>query len=497
MQIIIPMTGIGKRFVNAGYILPKPIIEVDGKPMIEHVINLFPGETNIITICNDKHIQVPDVIKKICPSARIFQVEYTGQGPVETVLRIENEINDDAEVIVSYCDYGTKWDYKKFLDCVRSQNADGGIPCYRGFHPHNLGPDMYAFVKETRGIITAIQEKKCFTDNKLNEYASNGTYYFRTGAIMKKYFHSLEERINGELYVSLTYSKMIQDGLKVVVFEIEKMLQWGTPYDLEVYKTWSNYFHEPARRRIKAPGITLLPMAGRGSRFRMQGYDTPKPLLPVRGCIMAVSALNDLPETDTTTIISLREHNISTYFPGKKIVELEETTNGQATTCILGLEGVDDNTQLTITACDNGAMYNPDILENMINDSTIDVIVWCFTNNPTGKLYPQMYAWLDVDKEGNIHDVSIKTPFSNRPNTHAIIGTMFFRTTKLFKDGYDYIVKNDIRTNGEYYVDNILKPLIDKGCRVKAFEVDYYLCWGTPNDYRTYLYWEDYHTSSH
>jgi hypothetical protein len=106
-----------------------------------------------------------------------------------------------------------------------------------------------------------------------------------------------------------------------------------------------------------------------------------------------------------------------------------------------------------------------------------------------------MYAWLDVDSNGNIRDVSIKKPFTDKPNTHAIIGTMFFRKTRTFKDGYDYIVKHDIRTNGEFYVDNVLNPLIAKGLCVKAFIVDYYLCWGTPNDYKTYLYWEDYHTS--
>jgi NDP-sugar pyrophosphorylase family protein len=157
------MSGIGKRFVEAGYTEPKPIIAVDGKPMIEHVIGLFPGETNIIAICNKDHHNVTNVIRNICPTARIFQVEYTGKGPVETVLRIEDEIDDSQEVIVSYCDYGTQWDYKKFLELVRNKKADGAIACYKGFHPHNLGPDMYAFVKENNGSAVAIQEKRCST----------------------------------------------------------------------------------------------------------------------------------------------------------------------------------------------------------------------------------------------------------------------------------------------------------------------------------------------
>jgi hypothetical protein len=68
---------------------------------------------------------------------------------------------------------------------------------------------------------------------------------------------------------------------------------------------------------------------------------------------------------------------------------------------------------------------------------------------------------------------------------------MFFRTGKLFMEGLEDIYKNNIRTNNEFYVDNILQPLIKKDYTIKVFEVDYYLCWGTPNDYKTYLYWDE------
>ena len=57
MQIIIPMSGLGTRFVNAGYKDPKPLIIVDNKPIIEHVVNLFPEENDISFICNDKHLK--------------------------------------------------------------------------------------------------------------------------------------------------------------------------------------------------------------------------------------------------------------------------------------------------------------------------------------------------------------------------------------------------------------------------------------------------------
>jgi len=68
---------------------------------------------------------------------------------------------------------------------------------------------------------------------------------------------------------------------------------------------------------------------------------------------------------------------------------------------------------------------------------------------------------------------------------------MYFRRCSLFTEGLADIYASNSRTNGEFYVDNLLIPLIQKGYTVKVFEVDNYLCWGTPNDYKTYCYWKE------
>jgi hypothetical protein len=130
----------------------------------------------------------------------------------------------------------------------------------------------------------------------------------------------------------------------------------------------------------------------------------------------------------------------------------------------------------------------------LINDD-IDIIVWSFSDNISSKLYPQMYAWLDVDENGIIRRVSIKKPFDDIENKYAIIGTILFKKAKYFKKGLEEIYKNKIRTNGEYYVDNMIEPLILLGYKCHIFNVDNYLCWGTPNDYKTYNYWSDYFQS--
>ena len=57
MQIVIPMAGSGTRFVRAGYKAIKPLIEVDGRPMIEHVVRMFPGEHDFLFICARPHLE--------------------------------------------------------------------------------------------------------------------------------------------------------------------------------------------------------------------------------------------------------------------------------------------------------------------------------------------------------------------------------------------------------------------------------------------------------
>jgi NDP-sugar pyrophosphorylase family protein len=163
MKIIIPMSGIGKRFIEAGYDLPKPLIIVENKPIIEHVINLFPNEEYIF-ICNDLHLQTThmrNILLKIAPNCKIYEVSVDNRkGPVDAVLQIaDKEINDNDEIIISYCDYGTKWDYERFKNDIYVHSADGAIPCYTDFHPHMLGSDNYAFVRECNMNFIEIAEK--------------------------------------------------------------------------------------------------------------------------------------------------------------------------------------------------------------------------------------------------------------------------------------------------------------------------------------------------
>lgn len=511
MHIIIPMSGIGNRFVEAGYKDPKPLIVIDGKPIIEHVCDLFPNENKFTFICNSKHLaetNMREVLFRIKPNANVIEIPNHKKGPVYAVSLVEDLIEDDEEVIVNYCDFGAYWDYADFLKHTRDRNADGAVPAYKRFHPHMLGSTNYAFMRDNEQWMLEIKEKEPFTDNRMNEYASDGTYYFKKGSYVKKYFNELMEKdinLKGEYYVSLIYNLLVEDGLKVSIYDVQHMLQWGTPQDVEEYNIWSKYFRNIIGEKEKLTAlnnsITLIPLAGRGSRFAKVGYKDPKPLIEVSGKPMIIQAANCLPNSTEHIFVTLEEHlknyplenTLKNEYKNCKIIPIKEVTEGQAITCNLGLDGVAENKSLLIAATDNGMIYNQEKYDALINDENVDAIIFTFRHHVSSKNNPQMYGWVKVDDKENVIDVSVKIPISDNPfEDHAIVGTFWFKRVEYFNKALKNLLDKNIRVNNEFYVDSLMGELIQLGLNVKVFEVDDYICWGTPDDYETFVYWQSF-----
>ena len=360
MQIVIPMSGFGERFRKAGYTIPKPLIEVEGKPIIAHVIDMFPGEKNFLFICNQDHLNNPDyrmreILDAYCPTGKILSIPSHSLGPVHAVLQAKNLIDFEEEVIINYCDFTCYWDWKHFKKFVLSNKCDGCIPAYKGFHPHSLGSTNYAYIKEDLGVVTDIQEKKPYTSNRMEEYASSGTYYFSSGKIMwnaLEYVLAEDLKTGSEYYVSLAYHYLFEKNILVNVYPLQHFMQWGTPEDVNEYTIWSDTFKELLTKKdlqdIIPKGSVIIPMAGLGQRFINEGYSLTKPLIPVSGDPMVIKAVNDLPNaenysfvlrSDTTDYNSIVKR-IKKEFPNAMVKTISDTTDGQASTAILGFEEI-------------------------------------------------------------------------------------------------------------------------------------------------------------
>lgn len=252
MNIIIPMSGIGSRFLAEGYTRPKPLIEIQGRPMIAHVMDMYPGATNVVFVANNDHLgstNMREVLLGLCPTATIVEVETTRLGPVPDVLKAAHLIADDEPTLVSYCDFTVDWDFEQFKKIVRDRDVDGAIVSYKGFHPHHYGPTYYGYLRmNADGHLAEIKEKESFTENRTEEYAAAGSYYFKKGAYIKKYFAEAVEKdmkTGREYFASLPYNLMVRDGLKTIAYEIPHFVQLGTPHDVRVFEYWARYFSSP------------------------------------------------------------------------------------------------------------------------------------------------------------------------------------------------------------------------------------------------------------
>ena len=509
MQLVIPMSGIGQRFIDAGYKTPKPLIEINSKTIIHHVYKMFPDIESVTFICNEKHLEDSSLrmfneIKKIDQNANVISIKPHKYGPIHAVLKAINYLDLNSPTIVNYCDFNCIWNYKEFLKHVKRTDCDGCVVTYTGFHPHMLDNTNYAYIKLNGSKIIDIQEKKPFTSQPMNEDASSGTYYFKTASIMKKYFEkTIKNDINvkGEYYVSLSYKAMIKDNLKINNFNLEYFMQWGTPSDMEDYKWYSNLFKSkirPKRVSLLQKGTLIIPCAGLGKRFSESGYKLPKPFIEVSGKPMINQAFDDLPSFENVKLIFRREilnkYELSSKFRGDlkdaNIQIIDSITNGQASTCLLGLENVDLSKPMMISACDNGLIYDYKKFKELTQDDSIDLIVWGCRNFPGARKNPEMYGWIE-EENSIVKKVYVKKGYKNPKTDPIITGTFYFGKAEIYKKLAEKLLKSEEKVNNEFYVDSAINIAIKLGLKVIYFEIDYYLCWGTPDDLKTYNYWQN------
>jgi hypothetical protein len=317
----------------------------------------------------------------------------------------------------------------------------------------------------------------------------------------------IEQDLNtgGEYYVSLAYKPLLCSKQPVSVYPLQHFMQWGTPEDVVEYTTWSKafkglikQFESPASSR----GGLIIPMAGLGQRFADEGYLLTKPLIPVSGLPMVAQATHDLPPADHHVFVLRADmlgyakvaNQLRALYPKAITKTIDRLTEGQACTALIGLDALEDGggkscSPITIGACDNGALFDVDALDKLVNDPLVDVIVWGIRGYPNAMRHPNMFGWIDSEG-GLIRSISVKNPLSTPATDPVVLGTFTFRRADDFRKALNRLIQREGRINGEFYIDSLINDAIALGLRCYLFEVESYLCWGTPNDLRTFEYWQ-------
>jgi beta-phosphoglucomutase-like phosphatase (HAD superfamily)/dTDP-glucose pyrophosphorylase len=231
LNVLIPMAGAGSRFQQAGYTFPKPLIEVNGKPMIQVVVDNLNVDANFIFVVQKEHREkynLDTLLNLITPNCKIVEVDGLTEGAACTTLLAKEYIDNDAPLLMANSDQFLEWDSNEFMYKMIEQRVDGGIVTFTSTHP------KWSFAKVNEiGDVVEVAEKK-----PISNIATVGVYYWSKGSDYVKYTEQMIEkniRVNGEFYVCPVFNEAIGDDKIIRTFNIDKMWGIGTPEDLNYY----------------------------------------------------------------------------------------------------------------------------------------------------------------------------------------------------------------------------------------------------------------------
>ena len=237
LNIVIPMAGRGSRFSQAGFALPKPLIEIHGHPMIEVVIhNLCPSvKHHFIFLCLKEHLEQYGLRQKLtrwAPKCEIILVDRVTEGAACTVLLAKELINNREPLMIANSDQWVNFPIDRYMAQLGTQKLDGLIMTMYASDP------KWSFVRlGEKGQVTEVVEKKVISNE-----ATVGIYNFREGADFVKAADEMIKknlRVNNEFYVAPVYNQMIAAGKKIGFFNVGKcqevMYGLGTPEDFKYF----------------------------------------------------------------------------------------------------------------------------------------------------------------------------------------------------------------------------------------------------------------------
>lgn len=239
LNIVIPMAGRGSRFVKAGYDLPKPLLTVRGRPMIEVVIdNLRPTcPHRFIFLCQQEHMEqfaLGERLRGVCEQAEVITIKDVTEGAACTVLLAERFIDNDQPLMIANCDQYIAISMDDYLSSMDRGGYDGYIMTMTAHDP------KWSYIRlDGEDRITEVIEKKVVSSE-----ATVGIYNYRRGMDFVNAARAMiaaDDRVNGEFYVAPAYNYMIGSGARIGYYNIGSeragMYGLGVPKDLEYFNS--------------------------------------------------------------------------------------------------------------------------------------------------------------------------------------------------------------------------------------------------------------------
>jgi len=239
---MIPMAGAGRRFVEAGYALPKPLIPVAGVPMIVRAASALPPADHWIFICRTEDVRdaaIDQELERHFSPLSVVTVDHLTEGQACTCLLATGALRPNDQLTIGACDNGMTYDATA-LDRLWHEGAAAVIWTFRRNPAVLQNPAMYGWVATGEGgRVIQVSCKVPISDNPIEDHAVIGTFSFRSASDFVRITErtiTLARRVNGEFYLDTVLDQAVIDGLDARILEVDRYVCWGTPQDLEAYE---------------------------------------------------------------------------------------------------------------------------------------------------------------------------------------------------------------------------------------------------------------------
>ncbi len=233
VNVVMPIAGLGSRFTKVGINVPKPIINILGKPMAKWSADSIPfaKPENFIFILRKEHVEqfgLDEKMKSLFPGCKVIEIDYVTEGAACTVLLAKEFINNDEPLIVTDCDHFFVNQKYNSLVANPPEGMKGLIPVFEA------EGEKWSFAKFNEdNVVSQVAEKQ-----RISPHANIGAYYFRHG---KDFVWGAEQmissngRVNNEFYVAPVYQELLNRGDKIMAMVSEEVWGLGTPEDVEKF----------------------------------------------------------------------------------------------------------------------------------------------------------------------------------------------------------------------------------------------------------------------
>lgn len=222
MKALLLMAGSDKRFEEAGYPFPKNLVEIEGLPLVEHVVRgvaalaeLGAGFVFVIRRDEDLRYHTGAVLRLLSPKSSVLAVPSLTGGAACTALLAVEHIDNDEPLLIANGDQVLDADLSAIVRGFQERKLDGGIVVFRSTHPR------WSYVRcNPEGLVEETAEK-----HPISNLATAGIYYFARGRdFVRAAMEAIKKdaHVNGAFYVCPCYNELVLAGAKIGVHEIAK-----------------------------------------------------------------------------------------------------------------------------------------------------------------------------------------------------------------------------------------------------------------------------------